>query len=325
MIYELTKENLLNAGLNETDANKLFNTIDNYTLQCNEGNFFVSKPKNKFYTGVDFWRESYFYNGNLSFPFACPELMSEYYNLALTEFLEKQKELFGTVFIKKNQTENFIKLETKRSEEIIKEHKDYIELHNKRQWKSKERLINILETYIQFIENELVKNKQTKEPQQNNLTKTDLITVTRNVFKSIDTYKLKNALQKPVPFFITSKGELIDLRPKKDISKKIKTSYSQFTITLKHIALKAYYEGNQITESNASDFLKKTPYTSGKKLYQFYLEFASNTDRKSDPESKTKLKNKIKLFKDVITLLDENKKDKVIDEVKILESFITRY
>ena len=166
MIYELTKENLLNAGLNETDANKLFNTIDNQTLQCNEGNFFVSKPKNKFYTGVDFWRESYFYNGNLSFPFACPELMSEYYKLALTEFLEKQKELFGTVFIEKNQTENFIKLETKRNEEIIKEHKDYIELHNKRQWKSKERLINILETYIQFIENELVKNKQTKEPQQ---------------------------------------------------------------------------------------------------------------------------------------------------------------
>lgn len=153
MIYELTKENLLNAGLNETDANKLFNTIDNYTLQCNEGNFFVSKPKNKFYTGVDFWRESYFYNGNLSFPFACPELMSEYYNLAITEFLEKQKELFGTVFNEKNQTENFIKLETKRSEEIIKEHKDYIELYDKRQWKSRERIINILETYIQFLEN----------------------------------------------------------------------------------------------------------------------------------------------------------------------------
>lgn len=221
MIIELTKENLLNAGLNETDASKLFNTIDNYTLQCNEGNFFVSKPKNKFYTGVDFWRESYFYNGNLSFPFACPELMSEYYNLALTEFLEKQKELFGTVFIEKNQTENFIKLETKRSEEIIKEHKDYIELHNKRQWKSKERLINILETYIQFIENELVKNKQTKEPQDN--------TEKENLFEFENKLIPKISIEKVYSYFeiltiATNKDKVVYLT-KKQLETFIKSTF----------------------------------------------------------------------------------------------------
>ena len=149
--------------------------------------------------------------------------------------------------------------------------------------------------------------------------------MTKKALNSIDRDKLEIALLKQAPFFITSKGEFIDLRPKKNTSKKNETSDFQFKITLKHIALKAYYEGKQITESNANDFLVKTPYTSGKKLYQYYLEFANNTDRRADPESKTKLKNKIKLFKEVTTLLTENQKSKSIDEIEILESFITRY
>lgn len=154
MIQELTKENLQKLGYNENDVNELFNTINTFTLQCNDGNIFVSKPENKFYTGIDFYRVTYFNNGNLRFPFACPELFNEYYTLALSEFLEKQKALFGMLFNELEQTDKFILLETKRNELIIKEQKDYIKLHNKRQWHNKEKIINILETYIYFINNQ---------------------------------------------------------------------------------------------------------------------------------------------------------------------------
>lgn len=174
MIQELTKENLQKLGYNENDVNELFNTINTFTLQCNDGNIFVSKPENKFYTGIDFYRVTYFNNGNLRFPFACPELFNEYYTLALSEFLEKQKALFGMLFNELEQTDKFILLETKRNELIIKEQKDYIKLHNKRQWHNKEKIINILETYIYFINN---------QPQQPEAVKPD--EVLKNEFKMI--------------------------------------------------------------------------------------------------------------------------------------------
>ncbi len=49
------------------------------------------------------------------------------------------------------------------------------------------------------------------------------------------------------------------------------------------------------------------------------------TYRKAAPESKVKLNNKIKTFEIVIGLLPENKKDKAVDELNILKSFMSKY
>lgn len=180
MILELTKENLQYLGFNKTQVNTFYNTIDTNTLQCNDGNIFVSKPENKCFTGIDFYRKTYFFNGRLRFPFACPEILSEYYNLALTEFLAKQKKLFGMVFNERNQTDTFILQEIKRNEEIIKEHKTYIERYNKRQWTGKEQTINILETYIQYIKNQ---SQQSETLQQNKTGNTNDTIKGQNLFK----------------------------------------------------------------------------------------------------------------------------------------------
>lgn len=126
--------------------------------------------------------------------------------------------------------------------------------------------------------------------------------------------------------------EFIEITKTKTIDNKINFSKIEvsknkydFKITLKHIALKAYYEGEYITESNAIDFLKETEFKSGKKLYQHFSFYLKNANRRANTESLTTLKNKIELFKQVTTLLAENKRSKIIDETKRLETFIAVY
>jgi len=116
------------------------------------------------------------------------------------------------------------------------------------------------------------------------------------------------------------------IQNKKNFSK-IETSGNkyEFKITLKHIALKAYYEDEHITESNAISFLKGTEFKSGKKLYQHFSFYLKNANRRANTESLTTLKNKIELFKEVTTLLNDNETSKIIDETKHLENFISAY
>ena len=153
---KLTKENLQNLGFKEDDVNKLLNTTENYTLQCNEGNIFVSKDENKLFTGVNFYRKTYFTEKSIRFPFRCPDLFDEYFNLSLAKFFERQKAQLSIHFDERTQFNKFIGIETERSKESIKDNKDYIKAHPQTRWEGKERTINILETYIQFLENKLL-------------------------------------------------------------------------------------------------------------------------------------------------------------------------
>lgn len=167
MIEKLTKENLIKLGFKESDVNELYNTKDNYSLQCNEGNIFVSKPENKLYTGVDFYRKTYFTEKNTNFPFKCPDLFNEYFELSLAKFFEKQKVELSIHFDEKTQFEKFILLETNRSKENIKDTKEFIKAHPDTRWHGKERANNVLETYIQFLDNKLFINEKTnnKKPE----------------------------------------------------------------------------------------------------------------------------------------------------------------
>jgi hypothetical protein len=176
-VFDLTIENLLRNGCNEQEANKLFNTTGSCTYRWNIGNFYVSKLENKFYTGIDFHRKVNFNNGSLLFPVNCPDLIPEYYNLALYEFLQKQKKSLGLLYNEVNQTEKFISNEIKRSVDIIDNAKESFLKRTQHKFESKELLVNVYESYIYFLDqHQQVKMNNTDEV----LLKNEDITIFKN-------------------------------------------------------------------------------------------------------------------------------------------------
>ncbi|MBC5842463.1 hypothetical protein H8R23_13685 [Flavobacterium sp. F-380] len=163
MILELTKENLQNAGYDEIEVNQLYNTATTYTLQGTKGKIFVSKPENKFYTEIDFYRKTYLQNGELIFPLKCPDLISEYFDLALAKFLQNQQKLLGGIYNKEHQFNQFILLEISRSEIVIKNNKALIEKVGHWRLNNKEKDIQICEAYIDFIKNKVLTTEQPKQ------------------------------------------------------------------------------------------------------------------------------------------------------------------
>ena len=159
MILDLTIENLLKSGCNTDEANELFNTSENYTLQCNNGNFYVSKSDNMFYTGIDFYRMTYFNNGSLRFPFKCPNLVPKYFDLALNEFLEKQKTILGILYNETDQFNKFISNEIERSQQRIESQKEFLLKMKHHKFENKENDIKICEGYIDYL-------KVKQQPQQ---------------------------------------------------------------------------------------------------------------------------------------------------------------
>ena len=164
--FDLTIENLLKSGCNEQEANEHFNTTGDYNLQCNNGKFYVSKLENKFYTGIDYHRKVNFKNSSLSFPVNCPDLIPEYYNLALYNFLEKQKKSLGLLYNGVNQTEKFISNEIKRSKDIIYNAKESFLKRTQHKFESKELLVNVYESYIYFLEAIVLKQPKVKNPDE---------------------------------------------------------------------------------------------------------------------------------------------------------------
>lgn len=112
-----------------------------------------------------------------------------------------------------------------------------------------------------------------------------------------------------------------------DIIKTIpaETIQEEKKLSINQIALKCFYEGKIITRENAKKQLENTGHKSGDKLYNEFSKWSNTTDRKADPESKVKLKNKIELFESVIELLPDDKRSKAIDDLKIINSFTSKY
>jgi ribosomal protein S17 len=110
-----------------------------------------------------------------------------------------------------------------------------------------------------------------------------------------------------------------------EITLKTEEKSQENKLTISEIALKCFYEGKVINRENAKSYLVGTKYTSGERLYNKFIKWSNNTDRKAYPESKVKLRNKIESFEKVIALLPEDKNGKAIDELKILNSFISKY
>lgn len=161
MIIELTKENLLNSGCNEAQANELFNSITDYKLLCNNGVFYVSKSENMVYTGIDFYRKEYFENRkNIGFPFNCPDLITEYFDLSLKNYLDNQKELFKTFYVEADQRKDFILKEIECTENHINYNNDILKKHNNLFAENKIKLISIFKAYINFLNRKLLEQTE---------------------------------------------------------------------------------------------------------------------------------------------------------------------
>lgn len=161
MIIELTKENLLNSGCNEAQANELFNSITDYKPLCNNGVFYVSKSENMVYTGIDFYRKEYFENRkNIGFPFNCPNLITEYFDLSLKNYLDNKKELLKTMYVEFDQRKDFILKEIECTDNHINYNNDILKKHNNLFAEDKIKVISIFKAYINFLNRKLLEQPE---------------------------------------------------------------------------------------------------------------------------------------------------------------------
>lgn len=162
-IFDLTLQNLVDCGLTKKDAIEFLNTKGNYILQSNQGNFFVSEEEKKVYTGIEFYRKTCLNSGDLKFPYNCPDLITEYYDLALSEYLQKQSKLLGLLFNEKEQQNKFIDIEISRTKERINSQREFLSKMKRLKFSFKENEIEICEAYIQYLKR---KKDEVKQPQQ---------------------------------------------------------------------------------------------------------------------------------------------------------------
>lgn len=102
----------------------------------------------------------------------------------------------------------------------------------------------------------------------------------------------------------------------------VQATPKQSGLTVKQVALFHIYEGIQITRQNGDEIAGAHGLASGEKLYGTYLKYTTATDRKGDPGTPRKLKEKIKLFESVISLLtSKSAKDRALSELEILKRY----
>lgn len=93
-------------------------------------------------------------------------------------------------------------------------------------------------------------------------------------------------------------------------------------LTLRQIALIHVYEGKMITRESGKRIAENHNHKSGDGLYNYYTEYTSTANRKGNPETHRKLKNKIKLFESILSHLSNENKQRAIDELNILKSYL---
>ena len=164
MILELTKENLVKCGFDNEQITKLIEW-DNYSqFLFNDTCYYATNIENKIYTKNDGYKKYYFKIDGIHFPIDFPDLIPEYFDLALKNYLDNKKVLLNTMFVEADQKKKFISNEIenkKNSIEVLKQ-----DIKNKRYLirDNKTKQIDILDSYISFLENKL-----NEQPQQNNV------------------------------------------------------------------------------------------------------------------------------------------------------------
>ena len=99
-------------------------------------------------------------------------------------------------------------------------------------------------------------------------------------------------------------------------------------LSINQIALKLVYSNSTVNKENADSTIKEYGHNSGHKLYQafnFYYKKANRIGHDVESETKKILDNKIKLLESVIELVQDDFKQKAIDECKTLRSHLFKY
>lgn len=99
-------------------------TWDEYEtiVKKDKGTFYASNIERKIYSGIEAHKKIYFRDKqNPKFPFDCLDLIPDYYLLAETVFIEKQRNIAGTIFNEQAAKENFRHKEINKISKIINE------------------------------------------------------------------------------------------------------------------------------------------------------------------------------------------------------------
>lgn len=91
-------------------------------------------------------------------------------------------------------------------------------------------------------------------------------------------------------------------------------------LSVKQIALKHVFDGPKITKINAQKTAESYGYTSGMYLHKQYELHETPTKRTEHPGTPRKLTEKIKLFESVKSLLAEQSKNEIHDEIRALKN-----
>lgn len=177
MIIELTKDNLQNCGFDNEEIDRLIEWDNHASFLFKDTCYYANNIEKKIYTEIDGFRKYYLENGTISFPMDCPDLIPNYFDLALKNYLDKQILLLNTMFVEADQKKKFVLNEIekiKSSIEVLKQDlKIKILIRD-----NKKKQIDILDSYLNFL-----KIKLNELPQQNETSKPYEKFKTQNLFK----------------------------------------------------------------------------------------------------------------------------------------------
>jgi hypothetical protein len=165
----------------EQTIKQIFVYVDkkkDYTLPCSEGDFYYSGSENKLYTGKEFFEKIYFKKGDLKFPTNCPDLIPEYYDLSLKQFIAEEKQKPEAMLNEILVTKEFITLEFNKLKKLNYGLKDFFE--------SKIGLLKYCERYYLFLKEKLIELKGQPRQKENE----DEDEKTGNNFTSTNWFKI---------------------------------------------------------------------------------------------------------------------------------------
>jgi hypothetical protein len=219
-------------------------------------------------------------------------------------FKEKNhlNELFHYDIVHRN---NLTSIEYINSSELIKKITNYYNIIDN---------IDVKKDYLMYLSdnNKILKIKKTEQKYiLKKIGKSNFISIGQNksLLRAIkNNYRELNKWLKEKNTF---------LLPNEPFVKKAKT---KLDLSLRQIALIYIYQEEQITRKNGHEIARKYGHNSGEKLFQLFTLYSSTANRKgrTNPFTKKKMENKIKLFEKVANHPSINENEKALDELNIL-------
>jgi hypothetical protein len=171
MIIKLTKENLQKCGFDNENIERLFEWDNHASFLFKDTCYYANNIEKKIYTEIDGYRKYYFENGRISFPMDCPDLIPNFFDLALKNYLYEQRLLLNTMFVEADQKEKFVLNEIEKVKRSIEGLKEDLKINIYLIRDNKKNQIDILDSYHNFLKNKLKELNQQIETSKPKLKK----------------------------------------------------------------------------------------------------------------------------------------------------------